>query len=144
VACHRRVFDPGRGPAAPCVVRTEHRTRRRGAEVRPGRPGRIQSRRCTDHRAKPGREPSRPFGQTGMVDALSRRAGTKHAKEPAMSGQAATRTEDVRMFEPDVEAMPRKSLRDLQVARLRQTLSNAYANVPHYRRKFDEAGVSPA
>lgn len=61
-----------------------------------------------------------------------------------MSGQAATRTEDVRMFEPDVEAMPRKNLRELQVARLRQTLSNAYANVPHYRRKFDEAGVSPA
>lgn len=61
-----------------------------------------------------------------------------------MSRQGATRAANNYMFEPDVEVMPRKKLLDLQMARLRQTLSDAYANVPHYRKKFDAAGVSPA
>ena len=34
-------------------------------------------------------------------------------------------------------------LRALQLERLRDTLQRAYANVPHYRRAFDEAGVHP-
>ncbi|MFI5002885.1 MAG: phenylacetate--CoA ligase family protein, partial [Reyranellales bacterium] len=39
--------------------------------------------------------------------------------------------------------MPRKQLQRLQLDRLRRTLRYAYANVPHYRRSFDAAGVKP-
>jgi phenylacetate-CoA ligase len=39
--------------------------------------------------------------------------------------------------------MPREALRALQASRLRRTLERAYAAVPHYRRKFDAAGVKP-
>jgi phenylacetate-CoA ligase len=35
------------------------------------------------------------------------------------------------------------SLRALQLERLRWSLGHAYANVPHYRKAFDEAGVRP-
>jgi phenylacetate-CoA ligase len=47
------------------------------------------------------------------------------------------------MLSPDIEKMPRKDLAELQLPRLRRTLENAYLNVPHYRRRFDEAGVAP-
>jgi phenylacetate-CoA ligase len=46
----------------------------------------------------------------------------------------------------DLEPIERASadeLQALQLARLTHTLAHAYANVPHYRRKFDEAGVHP-
>ena len=39
--------------------------------------------------------------------------------------------------------MPRRSSHDLQIARLRETLRNAYDNVPFYRKKLDEAGIAP-
>lgn len=48
------------------------------------------------------------------------------------------------MYDPDAETMSRDRLTALQTARLKQTLEDAYANVPHYRKKFDEAGVSAA
>ena len=38
---------------------------------------------------------------------------------------------------------PRGSSRRCSSTRLRDTLHRAYANVPHYRRAFDEAGVRP-
>jgi phenylacetate-CoA ligase len=46
-------------------------------------------------------------------------------------------------FSPDVETMPRKQLERLQLDRLRRVLHHAYANVPHYRRRFDAVKVSP-
>jgi phenylacetate-CoA ligase len=46
-------------------------------------------------------------------------------------------------FDPH-EFATREELRDLQVDRLRGTLGRAYERVPHYRAKFDAAGVSPA
>ena len=48
------------------------------------------------------------------------------------------------MFEPGLETMSREALSGLQTTRLKQTLSNAYAAVPAYRKKFDAAGVKPA
>ena len=57
--------------------------------------------------------------------------------------QTAPREADVFMFDPDAETMPREALTSLQTSRLRQTLQRAYADVPHYRRKWDSAGVSP-
>jgi phenylacetate-CoA ligase len=46
-------------------------------------------------------------------------------------------------FSPDVEMMPRKQLQRLQFERLRRVLHYVYANVPHYRRKFEAAGITP-
>jgi phenylacetate-CoA ligase len=42
-----------------------------------------------------------------------------------------------------IEKAPRAELKKLQLERLRWTLRHAYDNVPHYRRKFDAAGVKP-
>ncbi|MBX6767683.1 MAG: phenylacetate--CoA ligase [Actinomadura rubrobrunea] len=41
------------------------------------------------------------------------------------------------------ERMSREELRELQLKRLQATLRHAYDNVELYRRKFDEAGVTP-
>ncbi|MBM3355842.1 MAG: phenylacetate--CoA ligase, partial [Betaproteobacteria bacterium] len=42
-----------------------------------------------------------------------------------------------------IEKASRKQLRELQLKRLRWSLRRAYDRVPHYRRKFDAAGVKP-
>ncbi len=41
------------------------------------------------------------------------------------------------------ERLSRDALLELQLERMRWTLRHAYANVPHYRRAFDSAGVTP-
>ena len=61
-----------------------------------------------------------------------------------MSMRTATKTSKTFMCDPDTETMSRKALAGLQTARLKQTLASAYANVSHYKKKFDAAGVSPA
>jgi phenylacetate-CoA ligase len=43
-----------------------------------------------------------------------------------------------------IEKAPREELARLQLERLQWSLEHAYDNVPHYRRKFDAAGVKPA
>lgn len=43
----------------------------------------------------------------------------------------------------NAERLDREQLREMQLERLQWTLRYAYANVPAYRRKFDEAGVHP-
>ncbi len=47
------------------------------------------------------------------------------------------------MFDPRYETMPRQELEQLQLERLRTTVKRVYAKVPFYRRKLDQAGVSP-
>ena len=42
-----------------------------------------------------------------------------------------------------IETASRDEIAALQLARLRQTLHHAYANVPHYRQAFDAAGTHP-
>ena len=42
-----------------------------------------------------------------------------------------------------IEAASRDDIAALQLARLRQTLAQCYAQVPHYRAAFDAAGVHP-
>jgi phenylacetate-CoA ligase len=42
-----------------------------------------------------------------------------------------------------IEKASRRKLQALQLARLKRTLTLAYERVPHYRRKFDAAGVKP-
>ena len=43
-----------------------------------------------------------------------------------------------------IEKASEAELRALQLERLKWSLHHAYENVPHYRRKFDEAGVRPS
>jgi phenylacetate-CoA ligase len=43
-----------------------------------------------------------------------------------------------------IEKAPRAELERLQLERLQWSLRHAYDNVPHYRQKFDAAGVKPA
>jgi phenylacetate-CoA ligase len=42
-----------------------------------------------------------------------------------------------------IERASKDELQALQLARLKQTLQHAYANVPHYKQAFDAAGVHP-
>jgi phenylacetate-CoA ligase len=42
-----------------------------------------------------------------------------------------------------VEIASRDEIAALQLSRLKQTLTRAYENVPHYRKAFDDAGVHP-
>ncbi len=46
------------------------------------------------------------------------------------------------LLDPE-ERMSRDELTALQTARLRRTVAHAYANVPHYRSVFDDAGIAP-
>ncbi len=48
------------------------------------------------------------------------------------------------MFDRDAETMSRGDLAALQLRRLKASLAHAYERVPHFRCKFDEAGVTPA
>lgn len=43
----------------------------------------------------------------------------------------------------NIESMNRRDLQDLQLERLQMVVNQAYAHVDFYRRKFDEAGVTP-
>ncbi len=47
------------------------------------------------------------------------------------------------MFDRETETMSRAALAEIQVERLKWSLTRAYENVPHYRRAFDAAGVRP-
>ena len=42
-----------------------------------------------------------------------------------------------------IERASRDEIAALQLARLRETLAHVYANVPHYKRAFDDKGVHP-
>lgn len=44
----------------------------------------------------------------------------------------------------DIEQAGIDELRGLQLARLKNTLARTYECVPHYRRKFDDAGIHPS
>ena len=48
------------------------------------------------------------------------------------------------MWNRDIESMDRESLRKLQNNRLRSIVEKVYFNVPYFRKKMQEAGLSPA
>ncbi|MFO7707828.1 MAG: phenylacetate--CoA ligase, partial [Desulfobacterales bacterium] len=48
------------------------------------------------------------------------------------------------IFSEEFETMPREALEALQLRRLQATSARVYNTVPFYRRRFEEAGVSPA
>ena len=48
------------------------------------------------------------------------------------------------IFNIDKETMPREKIREIQLNRLQDLCRRVYANVPFYRRSFDEKGIKPA
>jgi phenylacetate-CoA ligase len=48
------------------------------------------------------------------------------------------------IFNEEFETMPREALEAIQLRRLQATVARVYNTVPFYRRRFDEAGVTPA
>jgi phenylacetate-CoA ligase len=53
------------------------------------------------------------------------------------------REECMPVLNPSIEMMNRKELLELQLERLQIVVNQAYSNVDFYRKKFDEAGLSP-
>ncbi|MEF3698390.1 phenylacetate--CoA ligase family protein [Desulfolutivibrio sp.] len=48
------------------------------------------------------------------------------------------------IFDDDMETLPREELEVLQLRRLKGLVDRVYANVPFYRKSFDDAGVRPS
>ena len=46
-------------------------------------------------------------------------------------------------WDKEKECMPREHLQNLQLRRLKETVYRAYAFVPAYKEKFDQAGIKP-
>ncbi|MGI6183433.1 MAG: phenylacetate--CoA ligase family protein [Candidatus Fimadaptatus sp.] len=51
--------------------------------------------------------------------------------------------ENMRIFDPAIETMPREEMRKLQLERLKSTVKQCYERVPMYRKRMDEMGVHP-
>ena len=47
------------------------------------------------------------------------------------------------IYDRKIETMSRDEMRALQLERLKSMVAYAYANVPFYKMKYDEAGVRP-
>jgi phenylacetate-CoA ligase len=58
-----------------------------------------------------------------------------------MNTKNAVADTPIYMFERAAETMPRSELKALQLSRLKTTVERAYNKVPHYKQKFDAAGV---
>ncbi len=48
-----------------------------------------------------------------------------------------------RYYQPEIETASRETIEALQSERLVNTVKRVYENVPHYRKKMEEAGVAP-
>jgi phenylacetate-CoA ligase len=65
------------------------------------------------------------------------------SRAPASRAGKALRGGCARALLDPIEIASRDAIAALQLKRLKWTLRHAYQNVPHYRRKFDAAGVHP-
>jgi len=50
----------------------------------------------------------------------------------------------VSFWNREIETLPEKELKKLQLERLKRVVEVVYNKVPHYRKKFEEAGVKPS
>lgn len=60
--------------------------------------------------------------------------------EPERNSGLARRLREIRRY----ERMPEKDQRAIQQQRLQRILQHAYDTVPHYRKRFDDAGFRPS
>ena len=51
--------------------------------------------------------------------------------------------EEQRYYQPELETMPREEMAKLQNERFMKQLKRVYENVPYYRAKMEEKGVTP-
>ena len=47
------------------------------------------------------------------------------------------------MYNPEIETATRVEMESMQLARLQKTVRNVFKNVPFYKEKFDELGITP-
>src|SRR3954467_12154738 len=47
------------------------------------------------------------------------------------------------MYNPEVETATRTEMESLQLTRLQKTVSHVFENVPFYKEKFNELGITP-
>ncbi len=47
------------------------------------------------------------------------------------------------IWNPQIESMPRRELKELQLSKLKKMMGYVYENVPFYRKKFDSIGLKP-
>ena len=50
---------------------------------------------------------------------------------------------EINFWDKEMECIPEKDLRRLQLERLKKVVNYVYEKVPHYRKKFEEKGVKP-
>ena len=60
-----------------------------------------------------------------------------------MAAAEAGRFDELPLFDPAVETMPRAQLRALQLAKLKEQVAYTYQNVAYYRHRMDQMGVTP-
>ncbi|SOB98458.1 phenylacetate-CoA ligase [Ureibacillus xyleni] len=48
------------------------------------------------------------------------------------------------MYSPEIETLSREKMQELQLSRLKGTVERVYNNVPFYKEKLDELGISPS
>ena len=85
-----------------------------------------------------------PKKKTGPARSRQPRSAFKlTSRTPPVLGGKALRAGPRRKDLEPIEIASRDELAALQTRRLKWTLSHAYRNVPHYRKKFDAAGVHP-
>ncbi|GAQ93974.1 phenylacetate-CoA ligase [Thermodesulfovibrio aggregans] len=50
----------------------------------------------------------------------------------------------MQFWNKELETLPRQKLEELQFERLKKTIKKVYQKVPHYKKKFQDAGVNPS
>lgn len=50
----------------------------------------------------------------------------------------------MQFWDKELETLPRQKLEELQFERLKKTIKKVYQKVPHYKKKFQDAGVNPS
>lgn len=50
----------------------------------------------------------------------------------------------MQFWDKELETLPRQKLEELQLQRLKKVLKRVYQKVPHYKKKFNSAGVTPS
>lgn len=57
--------------------------------------------------------------------------------------KAEESSEEFMIFEKEMECMDRQTLKALQLKRLKETVERVYHNVPFYKKRLDEVGMTP-
>ena len=88
--------------------------------------------------SEPGPDPTHSSGPVIHTE------GRGHSTPPArLNGPMTTESPAPTLPDHEIPTLSLDELRHLQTERLRERVSAAYANVPHYKAAFDAKGVTP-